>query len=389
MTFPLKRNEYGCIKRSFSNENEVVMEPLEDSNCHSMSDNFSLYERYLRSFNVVDPMIEESVNRVQNERVSSTNCDSESSHSRGNIELAIVTSNNVLNKQCETAETATSLYQIVCERITDKRSCVNTDLCVKIDSPCSPLAASLLENSSATAERSLINDKSYQTDVPLSSEDSRFESVKHPVFITPTMENSNNAVDSVPMFRDLGPSENVFKLPISELTFNGTIKHVQKLKPIVDPISALSSSTGLVSLEEKREVVCAGPFASRSNVDSTSQSNDGELRASDASDSVSDRIDKTSESTGDSQYEDNIKKDCPVVNDDGSTSKWNSEQSYSSLEASFDSGVRSPDMFSDEDEEDSSSEAEPFWGFLKDYEIHDKRKVKKIEVRTELLFNYF
>lgn len=361
-----------------------MMESLEDSNCHSMSDSFSLYERYLRSFNVVDPLIEESVNREPTERVSSiNNCDSESSHSRGNIELSIVTSTNVINKHCETAETESDLLnQIVRDNLTDKGSSLDTDLCVKINSPCSPLAASLLENSFATIDHSLLNDKSNQTDIQVSSEDSRTEISKHPMFITPTMENSNNAVDSVPMFRDVGPSENVFKLPISELSFNGTIKHVQKLKPIVDPISAMSSSTGLVNLVEKREEQSCGPFTSSSdNVESTVETSDGDQRVSDASDNVCERLDKAWESTGDSQYEDNnVKKDCPIVNDEGSTAKWNSEQSYSSLEASFDSGVRSPDMFSDNDEEgDLPPEPEPFWGFLKDYETHDKRKVRKIE----------
>ncbi|KAJ8717149.1 hypothetical protein PYW08_005548 [Mythimna loreyi] len=354
------------------------MESFEDSNCHSLSDSFSLYERYLRSFNVVDPLLEESAKRETNEGVSSSHCDSESSHSRGNIELSIVTSTNVKNKHCEPAETENSLLnQIVRDHMTDKGSSLDTDLCVKINSPCSPLAASLLENSFATIDHSLINEKSYQTDLH-TSEDSRTEVVKHPMFITPTMENSNNAVDSVPMFRDVGPSENVFKLPISELSFNGTIKHVQKLKPIVDPISALSSSTGLANLEEKRGEENCPYMGSMDNAESIIESIDGEQRVSDASDNVSDKY-KNSESTGDSHYEENNKKDCPG-NDDGSTGKWNSEQSYSSLEASFDSGVRSPDMFSDKDDDDDPPpEPEPFWSFLKDFEIYDKRKVRKIE----------
>lgn len=372
------------LKQPFSNKNEVVMESFEDSNCHSMSDSFSLYERYLRSFNVVDPLREESVKREPNEGISSNHCDPESSHSRGNIELSIVTSTNVKNKHCETAETENSLLnQIVRDHMTDKGSSLDTDLCVKINSPCSPLAASLLENSFAAIDHSLINEKSYQTDLH-TSEDSRFEVIKHPMFITPTMENSNNAVDSVPMFRVVGPSENVFKLPISELSFNGTIKHVQKLKPIVDPISAMSSSTNLANLEEKRGDDSCGIYtSSNDNAESIMESNDGDQRVSDASDNVSDRLDKNSESTEDSRYEEN-KKDCPV-NDDGSTAKWNSEQSYSSLEASFDSGVRSPDMFSDNDgDDDQPPEPEPFWSFLKDYEIHDKRKVRKIEVSIDI-----
>lgn len=364
----------------------MVMESLEDSNCHSMSDSFSLYERYLRSFNVVDPLIEESVNREQNEFASLNNCDSESSQSGGNVELSVVTSTNVINKHCETAETENSLLnQIVHDNITDKGSSLDTDLGVKINSPCSPLAASLLENSFATIDHSLINDKSNPADIHISSEDSRTETVKHPMFITPTMENSNNAVDSVPLFRHVRPSENVFKLPISELSFNGTIKHVQKLKPIVDPISAMSSNTGLAHLDEKRGEESCEPYTnSNDNAESIIESNDGDQRGSDMSDSVSDRLDKASESTGDSNYEENsVKKDCAIVNDDASTAKWNSEQSYSSLEASFDSGVRSPDMFSDNEEDESQlpsePEPEPFWSFLPDFETHDKRKVRKIE----------
>lgn len=347
------------------------MESFEDSNCHSMSDSFSLYERYLRSFNVVDPLIEESVKREPNEGISSNRCDSESLHSRGNIELSIVTSTNVKNKHCETAETESNLLnQIVSDHMIDKGSSLDTDLCVKINSPCSPLAASLLENSFATIDHSLLNEKSNQTDLQ-TSEDSRSEIVKHPVFITPTMENSNNAVDSVPMFRDVGPSENVFKLPITELSFNGTIKHVQKLKPIVDPRSAMSCSTSLANLEHKCEDESCGIYtSSNDNAESIIESYDSEQRVSDASDNVSDRLDKTSESTGDSHY--------------GSTAKWNSEQSYSSLEASFDSGVRSPDLFSEnDDDDDPPPEPEPFWSFLKDFEIHEKRKVRKFEVSPE------
>lgn len=361
------------------------MESFEGSNCHSMSDSFSLYERYLRSFNVVNPIIEESAIREQNECVNIVNCDSESSHSRDNIELSIVAS-NVINKHSETAETEHSLLnQVVREHISDKGSSLDTDG-VKIHSPCTPLAASLLENSSAALERSLINEKSNPTDVQISSEESKNETTKHPVFITPTMENSNNAVDSVPMFRQVRPTESVFKLPISELSFNGTLKHVQKMKPIVDPITALSSSTGLVSLEDKPMDDCSGSYSCSSNSLMT-ESSTSDQRVSDSSD-VSDRIEKISESTGDSQYEDR-KKESQVGNDEGSGAKWNLEQSYSSLEASFDSGVRSPDMFSDEDEEDTTPEPEPFWSFLKDYETYDKRKVRKIEVSCTNVYLQF
>ncbi|CAB3257091.1 unnamed protein product [Arctia plantaginis] len=346
------------------------MESFEDSNCHSLSNSFSLYERYLRSFNVVDPLIEESVNRRHNEFAILNNGDSSSSRSRDNIELPILTS-NVINKQSEPAESQPSLLnQVVRELISDKESSLDTD-CVKVHSPCTPLAASLLENS---VERSLINDKSNPTDVQASSEETKIETTKHPVFITPTMENSNNAVDSVPMFRQVRPTDSVFKLPISELSFNGTLKQVQKMKPIVDPI------TVLVNLEDKPLEECSRHFASTCSFNNShvTESSTCESRTS----STSDVSDKILESTGDSQYEER-KKDSHSVNDDISAAKWNSEQSYSSLEASFDSGVRSPDMFSDGEEEEAISEPEPFWHFLKDYESFDKRKVKKIEVTLQ------
>lgn len=345
------------------------MESFEDSNCHSLSNSFSLYERYLRSFNVVDPLLEESVNRGQNEFAILNNGYSSSSHSRDNIELPVVRS-NVINKDSEPAESEPSLLnQVVRELISDKGSSLDTD-CVKIHSPCTPLATSLLENS---VERSLINDKSI--DVQVSSEETKIETIKHPVFITPTMENSNNAVDSVPMFRQVRPTDSVFKLPISELSFNGTLKQVQKMKPIVDPI------TVLVNLEDKPLEECSRPFASACNNSHITEGSTSESRAS----STSDVSDKVLESTGDSQYEER-KRDSHSANDDISAAKWNSEHSYSSLEASFDSGVRSPDMFSDGEEEEAQSEPEPFWNFLKDFETHDKRKLRKMEVSSKMCF---
>lgn len=336
-----------------------------------MSDSFSLYERYLRSFSVVDPLKKEEI-PIQDGFGSVNHSDSESSHSTGNIELSIVTS-SVINKHSQTAETDQSLLNpVVRDIISDKGSSLDTD-CVKIHSPCTPLGASLLENSSATVEHSLLN-----TDVQISSEESKTEtsiSVKHPVFITPTMENSNNAVDSVPMFRQVRPTETVFKLPISELSFNGTLMQVQKMKPIVDPITALSSSTGLVSLEGKLVDECEGTFPNSSSGSNTSCTS--EQRINDTGD-VCERLNKVSESTGDSHCKES-KKENQTEHEDGSILKWNLDQSYSSLEASFDSGVRSPDMFSDVGEEDTSPEPEPFWSFLNDYESYDKIKLKKVE----------
>ncbi|XP_026763349.2 uncharacterized protein LOC113521891 isoform X1 [Galleria mellonella] len=360
------------------------MESLEESNCHSMSDSFSLYERYLRSFNVVDNFIDENKHPEPNEPASDSNCFYDSSDSVGNIDLSLVASNYVKNNYCETAETECKLLTpIACDNAPEKRSLLHSDPSIKVESPCTSLAASLLDNSSGTVN-CLHSDKSDPIEVPVSSDDSKSGLFKHPVFITSTMENSNNAVDSVPMFCDVRNSESIFKLPISELSFNGTIKHVKKLKPIVDPITALTSNNGLVNLDEKTVDHCVDAQACGSNdaqlVNEQKDSSDIKSRSLTDSHSSSEKniMEKTAESSGDSQYEEFIlKRDCQV-NDEGSSVKWNLEQSYSSLEASFDSGVRSPDLFSDEGDE-PLPESEPFWTFLKDFETYDKMKVKKIE----------
>ncbi|RVE47748.1 hypothetical protein evm_007637 [Chilo suppressalis] len=339
------------------------MESFEDSNCHTLGDSFSVYERYLRSFSVVDRLVEEDQH-------------DSSSSSTGNIELSAVRTNHCLSAELQ--------YEIldssICKVVQDK-TLINVD--TKPKSPCSLQGTSLQDNnSSTTVEQSFLNDQSGPIDVPFSSEDSKPESFKQPIFITSTMENSNNAVDSVPMFRDVRPSEQIFKLPISELSFNGTLKHVQKLKPIVDPLTALSSTRTLVNLSEK-VIDQPSPFLIKPD-DKIDIKHDDDQHPSSTSDDQStfekNFIDRTIESTGDSQYgENNCRKDNPLFNDDGSSTKWNSEQSYSSLEASFDSGVRSPDMFSDEDDEIVHA-PEPFWNFLKDYEAYDKKRVRKTEM---------
>ncbi|XP_053615130.1 uncharacterized protein mi isoform X2 [Plodia interpunctella] len=350
------------------------MESLEESNCHSMSDSFSLYERYLRSFNVVDNFTEEENPR---ETISSNNCDYESSNSGSNIDLSVVAPSIDKNKHCEPENIL--LNQAPSDSLGLDKSYLQSDLCVKAESN-SSLAVSLLDNSSATADNCLLNDKSDLADVPISSDDSKPDIFKQPVFITSTMENSNNAVDSVPMFRDVRSAENVFKLPISELSFNGTIKHVKKLTPIVDPITALTSNNALVNLDEK-STDCQSYLERVDDIDGVeSEVNDLRVMSSDehSSSDMKGEGEKTTESTGDSQYEESKKEG----QGEGSNVKWNSEQSYSSLEASFDSGVRSPDMFSDNDEDTQSEpqmEAEPFWSFLKDFEAYEKRKVRKIE----------
>ncbi|XP_059054917.1 uncharacterized protein LOC131848963 [Achroia grisella] len=360
------------------------MESLEESNCHSMSDSFSLYERYMRSFNIVDNFKDDNNHPDPNELVSASNCYYDSSNSVGNIDLAVVTQNNVKNKHCEPGEPeCKSLIIAPCDNV-DRRSPLHSDLATKPESPCTSLAASLLDNSSGTVN-CLHSDKSDPVEVPVSSDDSKSGLFKHPVFITSTMENSNNAVDSVPMFCHIRNPESIFKLPISELSFNGTIKHVKKLKPIVDPITALTSNNGLVNLDEKTIDHCLDSYQSGSdNCESIKEQTDNsDLKARSLTDSHSscdkNNTEKTAESSGDSQYEEfNLKKDCQG-NEEGNSMKWNLDHSYSSLEASFDSGVRSPDIFSDDGEEEPIPESEPFWSFLKNFEAYDKKKVRKIE----------
>ncbi|XP_072942339.1 uncharacterized protein mi [Epargyreus clarus] len=347
------------------------MESFEDSNCPSLSDSFSLYERYMRSFNIVDNFVEENDNLERSEVASSSNCDDDCSNSGGNIDLIDVQATD--DKQDEIIEPDCNSIQQPCDNIVDKTSVsLDAELSAKIDSPCTSLAGSLLEQleTSSAAENCLLTGKFDPPDVRVSSDDSKPEGFK-PVFITSTMENSNNAVDSVPLFRDVRRSESVFKLPIRELSFNGTLKHVQKLKPIVDPLSALSTANTVLNLDDQ----------SGDSVSEDGAAEEGDQMNNSTSDTSDDksfdltRNDKTNSSAGDSRYDDlNSKKDDKQ--EEGS-SRWN-EQSFSSLDGSFDSGVRSPDMFSDEEDE-PSPEPEPFWNFLKDYEASDKRKVRKIE----------
>lgn len=363
------------------------MESVDDSNCPSMSDSLSLYERYMRSFNVVNNFVAHNNNFKSAEHHSSNTCDYESSNSGGNIDLSAAVQADV-DKHCVGLEGDYSSLQPLSDIdnfVHKPHSSSEGILHSKADSSFTSLTGSL-EASSATAEHCLLNDKSdpVESDTRVSLEDSKSESFKHSVFITSTMENSNNAVDSVPMFRDIRNNESIFKLPISELSFNGTIKHVQKLKPIVDPLTALSTVNALNNTTEHAECFASSSAAIKSSLDKY-----GSQTASDTSEDKNTcdmhRVDK-SESSGDSQYEDfNNKKECEVPNEEGSNAKWNLEHSYSSLETSFDSGVRSPDMFSDDDAEPSSP-PEPFWNFLKDFESYDKKKVRKIEV---ILLNFF
>lgn len=344
------------------------MESFEDSNCHSMSDSFSLYERYMRSFNVVDNF---GNNHDEISELSS-NCDS--SNSGGNIDLSTVIQSKI-TKQNDNEFNKSGCSPL--HLLNDNSEKVLDSEFVKIESPCISLATSS-ETSSATNQ--CLNDKSNIADIPVTSEESKSEGFKT-VFITSTMENSNNAVDSVPMFRDVKANESVFKLPISELSFNGTIlKHVQKLKPIVDPITALSTVSSVLNLNDEHltnSEVNSNMCAENKGIDCVS----ADSEEKNTLDSV--KIDKLATSSG-SQYDEDTSKKEPIA--DGS-SKWNLDQSYSSLEASFDSGMRSPDMFSDEDAVEPSPQPEPFWNFFKDFEAYDKKKVRKIEVSPYFYVN--
>lgn len=315
----------------------------------------------MRSFNVVDNFD----NNHDELSEPSSNCDS--SNSGGNIELSTVTKSKISNQDnTELSKSECSLLH----QINFNSVKVSDSEYTKLESPCISQATSFSEASSVTNQ--CLNDKSNIADIPVTSEESKSEGFKT-VFITSTMENSNNAVDSVPLFRDIKTTENVFKLPISELSFNGTIlKHVQKLKPIVDPITALRTVSSVLSLNDEPSVnseMHISMCIDEKKIESVSDSED-------KSTLESTKNDKIISSSG-SQYEEDINKNGP--NADGN-SKWHFDHSYSSLEASYDSGMRSPDMFSDEDEIEDSPQQEPFWHFLKDYEAYDKRKVRKIEV---------
>ncbi|CAH2089392.1 unnamed protein product [Euphydryas editha] len=335
------------------------MESFEESNIPSLSDSFSLYERYMRSFNIVDNFHE---NRHE---ISAPSSNCESSNSGGNIDLSTVIHYSI-DKHPEYNKLESSSLHTVIE---NENKLLDLEL-AKVESSCTSIAASFSETSSVTNH--CLNEKSEKTGARVMSEESKSEGFKS-VFITSTMENSNNAVDSVPMFSDVKTTESVFKLPIRELSFNGTIlKHVQKMKPIVDPISALSTGSSVLNLSDEHFkaslpnnlIFCTN----YKKVESISDSDDKNTFES----LNTEKLTMSSASLQDE--EDNSKKEQSQSN---GNYKWNLE-CYSSLDASYDSGMRSPDMFSD-DEVEPSLQPVPFWDFLKDHETYDKRKVRKIE----------
>ncbi|GBP22648.1 Calcium and integrin-binding family member 3 [Eumeta japonica] len=253
---------------------------------------------------------------------------------------------------------------------------------------------SLLENPLIVDENSLLIEKlSVQEDLPGSSDSSNYPK---PVVITSllSMENSNNAVDCVPLFRSTRYSDSVFKLPISELSFNGTLKHVQKLKPIVDPISALTSGcSDVVSNIDDPNSICEMNEFKEDNIEEpVCQDNHSHLKQSDLSNSTNTTddfqkmIDKGNESTGDSQYGEFSRKNIHFyqeVEETSKGSKWSLEQNFSSFETSFDSGVRSPDIFSDHEDEHESIPDDNFWDFIKERETFDKNRLTNLEERLQ------
>ncbi|VVD04740.1 unnamed protein product [Leptidea sinapis] len=289
----------------------------------------------MRSFNVKDNFYE------FNEHSESSLCNDRSE--RGNVDLSISASSEI-NKHYAllTEEVRLQAYENIENRSDSLKDKIVTLSSTSLDTSTGPC----------------LSEKS--DEVRASSDDCK--SGFRPVFLTSIMENSNNAVDSVPLFRATR-DENVFKLPISELSFNGTIKHVQKLQPIVDPLTALSTVNGALVVDAEEQ---------DSKIENANQICEQVFTVDEKSVSQS-RID-VGENSGDSQYQDKVSKEYSQSND----SKWNLEKSSSSFEESFDSGLRSPDMFLDDDE-DCDLAPEPFWNFLDDVELFERKKIKKIE----------
>lgn len=354
------------------------MESLEDSNCHSLSDTFSLYERYMRSFSIIEQNrqqdnilkteLSESLlsNNVFGSVNKTVNIDTISVNRDGVNECAY----DVLNEQTyQSRENSRNS-----ENTNDKNivnSMHSTQLC------CNAVVEGSSSSSLVTGENSF-SGKIEPVDLPISSDDTKSNhsyNFPKPVIITSliTMENSNNAVDSVPLFRDVRSSETVFKLPNTELSFNGTIKHVQKLKPMVDPITVLTSvviTENHLNNNDNKELVKPNDLVN------------GNVRSGEVSEEKSfhdfDRVEDYT--NGDSQYKEFIlQKNGNSEVEDSMDTKYSLDKSSSSYEASFDSGVRSPDMFSDGDE-DIEVPVENFWNFIKKFEVEERSRVKKMEV---------
>lgn len=331
------------------------MEAYEDSNnCLSLSDSFSLYERYMRSFNVTEQ------GALQNNIRELDQADSSSSS---------VSAFDIINGNVDKAAEEVTHHSI--EQNSHSHHSDNThDKIAKHYFDSHHSSVTTMTEGSSSLEQAIVNgDSSYieepgHIELPV-EEDSKSSSSKYinPVLITSliTMENSNNAV-----FHNVRPTENVFKLPITELSFNGTIEHVQKMQPIVDPITAFSSSDmNIINGHSEPE----HSYCESHTLENQEQS-----------------IDPSEKS---------ISNDNVTLQEDTRSSKNNStitesrsdtrDQSMSSLEGSFDSGVRSPDIFSEEEYEQEVKPVNNYLEIGKVFEAEEKLKVKKIEVRFFIL----
>lgn len=340
------------------------MEELGDPHCHSMSGSIALYERFLKSFNV----IEEDQEEIQQEsdfgermhtdfNALDNNYDADQSIVRNSVNKY---RNRVLCDNYTIDETTQH-----CEVIDDNKSFIGSVQSAE-------LCLNTLAEGSLSMEHSIITCENSYIDPTVSSEDTKSSYSIHasihpkPVVITSltTMENSNNAVDSVPLFNNTRPSETVFKLPITELSFNGALKHVQKFKPI-EPLTVLSS----VDREQMNT----------EEIEDESEKSSSRHSSSVADDKSSEfQSDEGTQSTGDSQYKE---FHCKNSDEEDTCSKYSMDNSTSSIE-SFDSGVRSPDMFSDENDEEDEGSVDSVWEFIKKYEVEEMHLVKKMEEKV-------
>lgn len=373
------------------------MEAFEDSDGQSFDDSLSLYKRYVKSFHLTEHKPHDN-NRQELLTTDDVSTSSKSTYENineeHNINSGIFIGSQVGDVLLEQNSMNNSRHS---ETTLDKNSLCSTHSLLHDNKYSTlPEASLFVDNSSTAIEGNNSTDKFAHICLPVSSEDTKSDnSCKYPkpVVITSliTMENSNNAVDSVPLFHNTRPSGTVFKLPISELSFNGTIKHVQKLQPMVDPITALSS--GIVV-----DNTVHSTSSSDINNEDLLNKNDSDDKSSDVTDEKSYHaynrgVDDATESTGDSQYQDfNPQKDVPTnTQDDTIGIRSSMDQSYSSIEASFDSGVRSPELFSEDEYTDAvdPEASENFWDFIADHEASEKILVKKMEVRFLFYIYYF
>lgn len=218
-----------------------------------------------------------------------------------------------------------------------------------------------------------------------------------------TMENSSNATDncnamtnniicSVP---DGSDPNHIFKLPNNELTFNGTLKHLQKLKPIVNTDTTFQSQ-----FKDDFKDVFTSNANKESLVDDFSNKSNDYITSSPSADASNSKCNLTISS--DSQYPSdydiflnvlsrtpsrfsNVEENQDV--DSNTTFSHNEMTILKSkditLDNTYNSGMCSPTLFSDnEDEvyntyEDAKIEKEKS---IEQFNEYDKKLVKKLEV---------